>query len=147
MVDPEIAGSGRPVVHVKQARSIGTECGAAPGWLIHTFGSGQRGGFAGGKIVNEDVFDCHPHWRANDETFAIGRKFFASNLPLIFRDPRDLLGRDVEQADVLVPVGGIRSHQNALAVRRDIDSPNSALSFVRREQCALRSRDISEENI
>ena len=47
---------------------------------------------------------------------AVGRERSGVDLPLVVGEPVDLLGRDVEQCDIVVAVVGVRGDEEGLAV-------------------------------
>src|SRR5580698_10599010 len=98
---------------------------------------------------------------AEGEVLAVGRKFAAANLPFVVREPSNLLRKqvsalcssnpDVQKANVLVSVGGIRRDKDGLGVLHteqcEIIRVIALLAFMRREQRALSRGDVGDEDI
>ena len=78
---------------------------------------------------------------------AVRRKIPAADFPLVLRQPVNFLGRDLEQANVLVAIAGIARDQQMLPVRRKVTGCVQTLTLVRRHECALRSRNFGHEDV
>ena len=78
---------------------------------------------------------------------AVGREIAAFDFPFVLGEPVDFLGGDIEQADVVVAVAGIRGDQQALSVGRDFVCGVELFALVRREQRALTGGDFGDEDI
>ena len=84
---------------------------------------------------------------AEGDVLAVWREFAAADFPFIFREPRDLLACDVEQANVVVAVASVRGKQHAPAVGRDVVARIALFAAVRREQRAFSGCDVGDEDI
>ena len=78
---------------------------------------------------------------------AVGRKIAAFDFPFVLGEPVDFLGGDIEQADIVVAVAGIRGDQQALAVGREVVGGVELFALVRREQRALAGGNFGDEDI
>ena len=85
-VDPEIAGGGRAVVVVEQARAVVREGRMAARRLVHAFGDRQRSGLAGREVVQINVFVA-VDVGAEGDVLAVGRELAAANFPFVVREP------------------------------------------------------------
>ena len=78
---------------------------------------------------------------------AVGRKIAAFDFPFVLGEPVDSFGGDIEQADVVIAVAGIRGDQQALSVGREVVGGVELFALVRREQRALTGGDFGDEDI
>src|SRR5713101_7869197 len=97
---------------------------------VNALGQRQGGGLTGSKIVQVDIGVaikvCGPAYGS-----AVGRDIASGNLPLVLRQPVDFLRYHIEQPNIVVAIAGIRSDEQALAVRRKLVCSVEVLAFVR----------------
>ena len=118
-IDPDIVGRRRTVVVVEQARAVASEGGFRAAQMVYAFGQRQGSGLSGSEIVHVDV-GVAVDVGGPGNGFAVGREIAAFDFPFVLGEPVDFLGRDVEQADVVVAIAGVRGDQQMLAVGRKI---------------------------
>ena len=131
---------------VEQACSVFAECGMLAGKMIHAFGQRQSLSFAGDEIVQIDI-DIAFDIRGPGDALAVRRKIASADFPLVPGEPGNLLGRNVQQADIFVTIGSIRSDQQLLTIGREIIGGVKLFAIMRSQQGTLARRDLGHENI
>src|SRR5271169_810470 len=119
IVDPQITGSRRPRVVVKQTQAVAGEGRTPARSTIHTFGQGQGARFSGCEVIQVNVAVAI-HVAGVGQNLAVGREASTRTFPLFPREPADFLAWYVEQTDVVVAVAGIGGDQNVFAIGRNI---------------------------
>src|ERR1035438_9205068 len=113
VIDPQIAGSGRARVVIKQPRIVASEGRGPARNKVHPLWQGQGVRFSGCDLIQVDV-GVAIYVRVVGQKLAVGRKALTRNLPLVLRKPADFLARDFEQAGVVVAVTRSEEHTSEL---------------------------------
>src|SRR5208283_2170949 len=119
VIDPQIAGSGRSCMVVKETRSVASKGRNPLRRIIQPFGKRQGARLSGCDFIQVEI-GAALDVRAVSQKFAIGSKFLPINLPLVLREPVDFLRRGVKQAGVVIAIAGIGGDENVPAVRRNV---------------------------
>ena len=101
-VHPEISGSSRAVVVVKQARAVFGEGRVPARRLVHAFWDGQYRGLSSRKIVQVDIFVA-VDVGAESNVLAIRRELAAADFPFVVGEPLDLSGTRFPFSAPLIP--------------------------------------------
>ena len=131
---------------VEQARAIASEGRLRAGQRVHAFGQRQGSGLSGSQIVQVDIGIAVDVGGPGDG-LAVGRKIAAFDFPFVLGEPIDFLGGDIQQADVVIAVAGIRGDQQMLSVGREIVGGVKLFALVRRQQRALAGGNFGDEDI
>ena len=85
--------------------------------------------------------------RSPGDELAVRRKVAARDLPFVLGEPRNLLGRNIQQANIVVAIRRVRSNQQLLAIGREIIGAIKLFALVRREQGTLARRNFGDKDI
>ena len=100
--------------------------------MIYAFGQRQDSCLSGSEVVNIDV-GVAVDVSSPGDGFSVGRKIAGFDFPFVLGEPVDFLGRDVEQADIVIAIARVGGDQQMLAIGRELVGDVNGLAVVRRQ--------------